>query len=124
MCLIILTFGLGLSEPTEESQSPSAMEVALATRDWWSDHIEWLESFEERNPIIDVFHRESVVAARRRAGDYAMFNPNLPPAEKYPYAYQHYQELIALKGEDADSREKLEMIESIYRSLGRPIPQL
>lgn len=122
--LLFLTLGSGVSEPVEEIESQSNLELAMATRDWWAGHIARLENPEPVNPIVRILQEEVVVSARRRAGDFAMFNPNLPPAEKYPYAYKHYQELLAIRSYDPDSQEKLEMIEGIYRSLGRPIPQL
>lgn len=112
--------GMGQQEAEQNPRTESAMKV----RDWWPDHLAKLESEEASNRLEQAVLDHIILAARRRAGDFAMFNPDLPPAEKYPYAYKHYQAAMSVRDWDDDCQQKIAMIEGIYQSLGRPIPRL
>lgn len=55
-------------------------------------------------------------------GTKIMTDPKLKPSEKYPQALELYRQALALDPENAEARGNKAMIESIYKSMGRPVP--
>lgn len=52
-----------------------------------------------------------------------MTDPKLPPNQKYPRSLKLYREAMALDPKNQVAAENSAMIESIYKSLGKPIPE-
>jgi len=58
--------------------------------------------------------------------DYAtktMYANSLDPKQKYPGALKLYREALKVDPSNADAGRNKDMIESIYKQMGRPIPQ-
>jgi hypothetical protein len=53
-----------------------------------------------------------------------MYSSPLPPGQKYPKALAMYREVLKLDPNHAEARDATKMIEDIYASLGKPVPQV
>jgi hypothetical protein len=61
--------------------------------------------------------------AHVKYGDSYMYNDQLPPMQKYPNALRQYREALVYEKTNAIALKNVDMIESIYKSMGRPIPK-
>ncbi|MCX7800893.1 MAG: hypothetical protein N2109_11190 [Fimbriimonadales bacterium] len=52
-----------------------------------------------------------------------MFAPSLAPKEKYPEALRVYREVLKADPKNREAKDSIQTIESIYTSMGRPIPK-
>jgi hypothetical protein len=52
-----------------------------------------------------------------------MYNSPMSPKEKYPKALALYREVVKLDPTNDQAKNAVDMIESIYRQMGRPIPE-
>ena len=50
------------------------------------------------------------------------FYYNAQDTRLYRYALGDFRRALRYEPDNAEAKEKIEMIESIYRSLGRPVP--
>jgi hypothetical protein len=57
------------------------------------------------------------------AGNYLMFEADLNPKEKYGPALKQYKKVLEADPTNKEALTNKEQIESIYESMGRPIPQ-
>lgn len=55
--------------------------------------------------------------------DGLMNNAALPPRQKYPEALRGYRKAVDLDKDNKKAKEGVDMIEVIYKQMGRPIPQ-
>ncbi len=55
-------------------------------------------------------------------GNYLMFDSPLPPKEKYPGALKQYRSALEIDPTNSEANENIQMITSIYKSMGREIP--
>jgi tetratricopeptide (TPR) repeat protein len=55
--------------------------------------------------------------------DVLMNNAALPPRQKYPEALRSFRKAVELDKENKKAKEGAEMIEGIYKQMGRPVPQ-
>jgi cytochrome c-type biogenesis protein CcmH/NrfG len=51
-----------------------------------------------------------------------MYKSPLPPNQKYPKALSLYRQVVKLDPSNDAAKQSIDMIESIYRSMGKPIP--
>jgi tetratricopeptide (TPR) repeat protein len=56
-------------------------------------------------------------------GDVLMNNAALPPRQKYPDALRAFRKAVELDKENKKAKEGADMIEGIYKQMGRPVPQ-
>ncbi len=70
----------------------------------------------------DARLRKARVNATAALGTAIMNTPTQPPRQKYPRALRLYREALALDPKNKEATEGKAMIEGIYRSMGRPIP--
>lgn len=63
------------------------------------------------------------VTATLSLADAVMVSPALPPKEKYPRALRLYREALSYDAKNRKAREGRDLIEGIYKSMGRPIPK-
>jgi hypothetical protein len=52
-----------------------------------------------------------------------MYNENLPPRQKYRPALKQYRQVLVYDPVNKDAKAKINVIETIYKQMGMPIPQ-
>jgi tetratricopeptide (TPR) repeat protein len=52
-----------------------------------------------------------------------MLDPAVPPREKYPQALKMFREALQLDPNNALAKDGIKLIEDIYKSMGRPVPE-
>jgi tetratricopeptide (TPR) repeat protein len=55
--------------------------------------------------------------------DVAINNAALPPRQKYPEALRAYRKAVEYDKDNKKAKEGIDMIEGIYKQMGRPVPQ-
>ena len=55
--------------------------------------------------------------------DVTMNNAALPPRQKYPDALRGFRKAVDLDKDNKKAKEGVDMIEGIYKQMGRPVPQ-
>ena len=71
----------------------------------------------------DAMLGHALANAHVKYGDSYMYNDQLPPMQKYPNALRQYREALVYEKTNAIALKNVDMIESIYKSMGRPIPK-
>jgi Tfp pilus assembly protein PilF len=61
--------------------------------------------------------------AHRAYGDKFFGDNALAPMQKYPNALRQYRKAVSYNAADSEAKQRIAMIEQIYRSLNRPIPE-
>ena len=56
-------------------------------------------------------------------GDVVMNDAALPPRQKYPDALRAFRKAVELDKNNAKAKQSIDMIEGIYKQMGRPVPQ-
>ncbi len=88
--------------------------------------------FEEAISILDPLHKTNpkdaevntaLADAHLKYGDSFMYNESLPPRQKYAPALKQYREVLVYDPANKDAKNKIQLIENIYKQMGRPIPQ-
>ena len=70
-----------------------------------------------------VDFEKKYLAATLFLADTVMISTVLIPKIKYPEALRLYREVLTLQPKNKSARKNKDLIESIYRSMGRPIPK-
>lgn len=86
------------------------------------EQIAALQEAFDKSPANDAAKNALVGALVARA-EYYMTADDLAPREKYPKALQLYRRAVKLDPDNATAKAGVDQIESIYRSMGRPIPE-
>ncbi|MEO6694078.1 MAG: tetratricopeptide repeat protein [Ignavibacteria bacterium] len=68
-------------------------------------------------------NKKEVVATCVSAGNYLMFEANLPAREKYRPALKYYRKALELDPTNIEAMKNKKQIEDIYEQMGMPIPQ-
>ena len=88
--------------------------------------------FEEAIAVLEPAYKanpkdKEVAAALAQAhlkyGDSFMYNESLPPRQKYRPALKQYRQVLQYDKQNKDATQKIQLIESIYKQMGMPIPQ-
>lgn len=66
--------------------------------------------------------REQFVTAGVKFGHESMVSPDLPPRLKYRQALRVYREVLKVDPKNEVAKKESDLIISIYKSMGRPIP--
>ena len=67
--------------------------------------------------------KKAVIEKNLAAGNYMMFEANVPPKEKYRPALKYYRKVLAVDPKNEEAIENKNKIEEIYNQMGLPIPQ-
>ena len=71
----------------------------------------------------DADLNKALADAHLKYGDSYMYNDQLPPRMKYAPALKQYRQVLVYDKTNKDAQQKINTIESIYKQMGRPIPQ-
>lgn len=52
-----------------------------------------------------------------------MLDPALPPKEKYPKSLGMFRDALKIDPDNALAKNSVKLIEDIYKSMGRPVPE-
>lgn len=95
---------------------------ALMKNKKYEEAIAVLESAVKAAPK-DVAVKNAMVEALLGNGDTYMYDEKLPPFKKYPAALKSYRRVLEFDKTNQKAKDNVAMIEGIYKSMGRPIPQ-
>lgn len=88
----------------------------------YGEAITLLRAEHEKNPK-DKQVTEALSEAHTVYGESVMNNAAMPPFRKYPAALKEFRTALELDKENKKARENIDLIESIYKSMGRPVPK-
>ena len=71
----------------------------------------------------DAALAKALADAHLQYGDFYLNNSAMPPFQKYPNALRQYRQVLAYDKTNTDAQGKIKLIEGIYKSMGRPVPQ-
>jgi tetratricopeptide (TPR) repeat protein len=80
-----------------------------------------LEAAYAKNPG-DASAKKQLADASFENAQFYMYKSPLPPNQKYPKALALYKRTVDLDPSNVSAKESIDMIESIYRSMGKPVP--
>ncbi len=90
------------------------------------------KKFEEAITVLEGAHkaapkndevRLALAEAHVAFGNSYMYNDQLPPFRKYPSALKEFRKALTYDKDNKKATTNIATIESIYKSMGRPIPQ-
>jgi tetratricopeptide (TPR) repeat protein len=88
--------------------------------------------FEEAIAILEPVYKtnqkdaevnKTLAEAHLKYGDSFMYNESLPPRQKYRPALKQYRQVLVYDPANKDAKAKINVIETIYKQMGMPIPQ-
>lgn len=88
----------------------------------FEEAITLLEPLHKANPK-DADVNKTLAEAHLKYGDSFMYNENLPPRQKYRPALKQYRQVLVYDPANKDAKAKINVIETIYKQMGMPIPQ-
>src|SRR5512141_384631 len=88
----------------------------------YDEAITLLEPAYKKAPA-DAALGKALADAHLKYGDFYLNNGQLPPFQKYPNALRQYRAVIAIDKTNKAAKDNIALIEGIYKSMGRPIPQ-
>jgi tetratricopeptide (TPR) repeat protein len=71
----------------------------------------------------DAALKKAMSEALLANADSFMYNEKLPPFQKYPNALRSYRRVLEFEPANQKAKDNIAMIEGIYKSMGRPVPQ-
>lgn len=88
----------------------------------FEDAITELDAAVKKNPKSAVY-KKALADAYFEQGKSQMNNAQLPPMRKYPAALRAFRKTVELDPKNTEAASNAKMIEDIYKSMGRPVPQ-
>lgn len=118
-CTLALGVGSAHAAPPATAAKPAAAKSAVK---YDEAKLTALEAKLTKNPK-DAKLKSEVAEANFQVGYATMMNPELPPRMKYGAALKKYRRALALNPKHAEALKNKDMIEGIYKQMGRPVPQ-
>ncbi len=81
-----------------------------------------LDELAEKFPD-DLAIKQSRIESHLKYATYFMYNDSLPPRKKYPAALKHYRKVLSLDPNNAQAKQEADLIISIYKDMGKEVPQ-
>jgi tetratricopeptide (TPR) repeat protein len=88
----------------------------------FDEAIALLEGDLKKNPKSEET-KAALGATHFEYGEKVMYDKALPPFQKYPAALKNFRKTLEYDPKNAKARTHIDTIESIYKSMGRPIPK-
>ncbi|BDC52882.1 hypothetical protein F183_A51970 [Bryobacterales bacterium F-183] len=88
----------------------------------YEEAITELDAAVKKNPKSAVY-KKALADAYFEHGNAQMNNAQLPPMRKYPAALRAFRKTMELDPKNTQAASNAKMIEDIYKSMGRPVPQ-
>jgi tetratricopeptide (TPR) repeat protein len=87
----------------------------------FDEAIAQLETAGRTKPSPEV--KKALVDAYLAKADFYMNDAATPPRVKYPVALRSYRAALKLDKDNVKAKQNIATIESVYKSMGRPVPQ-
>lgn len=71
----------------------------------------------------DAKLKTAYIDATMKLANATLVSPPLAPREKYPKSLSLYREVLKVDAKNTEAASNKKMIEDIYKSMGRPVPQ-
>ncbi len=71
----------------------------------------------------DAKLKKAHLDAATKLADAVLVSPALAPKDKYPKSLRVYRGIMKVDPKNAHAKKQIDLIEGIYRSMGRPIPK-
>ncbi len=113
--LMTLAVCLFAAKPVDDAK-------ALIKAKKFDEAIALLEPAHKAKPS-DAAVKSTLVEALMGSADGYMYNEQLPPFRKYPNALRLYRRVVEIDKSNQKAKDNVAMIEQIYKSMGRPVPQ-
>ncbi len=72
-------------------------------------------------PVSEAKQKEAEKLAKE--AEKVMLDPKLGPKEKYPKSLGMFRDALKIDPNNALAKESIKLIEDIYKSMGRPVPE-
>ncbi len=82
-----------------------------------------LEAELKKNPRNSDEIKHVLSEAYLANGEKVMYDKELPPFRKYPPALKSFRKAVEYDSTNLKAKDHINTIESIYKSMGRPVPQ-
>jgi cytochrome c-type biogenesis protein CcmH/NrfG len=116
---LALVFAGALSAADPAVVTQAKKQIAEKKYDAAITALETAQNTDSKSPAI----KATLVEALLGKADGMMADNALPPRTKYPDALRTYRKVLTLDKENKQAQSNIATIESIYKSMGRPIPQ-
>jgi tetratricopeptide (TPR) repeat protein len=107
-----LVFTFALAGPAEDARK-------LLKDGKYDEAIALLEKADQKQPAT----AKGLVEAHMAKADYFMNNDQVPPRTRYTTALHEYRKVLVYDKTNKKAQDNIKLIEDIYKSMGRPIPQ-
>ena len=118
--LLVVALLIGCSEPKVDAEKLNKANEMVMAGDF-EGGITILNELGTNSPS-DVSLRHSRVQAHLRYAAFLMYNDTIPQNVKYRLALKQFNHVLKLDPEQKDAREQKDLIEGIYKQMGREIP--
>ena len=88
----------------------------------FEEAVNQLEAAYKANPKSDDI-KIALAEAHFQYGDSLMYAKDVPPMKKYPAALREFRRARELKPDHMPAKDRIDTIEGIYKSMGRPVPK-
>ena len=116
---VVIFFGCGEKKVDTAKLAQGNQLVASGKYD---QGIAILDALGKDSPSDEALKRARIEAHMKYA-NYLMYDSDLPPKQKYPEALQNYRVVVSIDPNNQEAKGNVDLIEGIYRSMNRPIPQ-
>jgi tetratricopeptide (TPR) repeat protein len=106
---------LGASNPVDDAK-------ALTKNGKYDEAVALLEQAYKEKPKSTAI-KSALIETLMAYSDSYMYNDKLPPFKKYPTALKGYRRVLEYDKNNQKAKDNVAMIEGIYKSMGRPVPQ-
>jgi hypothetical protein len=110
-CCLCVAFSLAQSDPKEEKALLAKLEKSYSTAK--TSHAKQ----------ASAKTKKTYIEATLAYADAVMYSKTLGPKVQYPKALNLYREVLKVDPKNKHAKDNKEMIEGIYKSMGRPIPK-
>jgi tetratricopeptide (TPR) repeat protein len=117
---LVISVGLFASPAAADEVTDAANKKIVAGK--YAEAISDLDAAFKNNPK-SLEYKGALAGAYFAQGQSTMNDPQLPPMRKYPAALTSFRKAVQLDPQHAGAKSNIKIIEDIYTSMGRPIPQ-
>src|SRR5208283_620870 len=119
--ILSLLFAAGCSEKKADPAKIGEAAKFIANKDF-EKGIALVDDLGKSSPS-DELVKKAQIDAHMKYANFLMYESLLPPKEKYPSALRQYRLVATIDPGNAEAKENINLIESIYNQMGRSIPQ-